>query len=92
MIEKPTKKDIDQIEEIQLSYRKSKSFFHCKSCIDQFLGSPLHEVMTPKEYGLYEVSSYEFLYPDGTKADITVVWCKRCSQKVWDGRDLMKIY
>lgn len=92
MKEKPTKNDIHHIEIADISYRKAKKFFHCKNCIEQFLGSPLHEVMTPKEYGMYEVSTYDFSYPDGSIAEIIVVWCKRCGRKIWDGRNLMKLY
>ena len=92
MNEKPTDEQVKQIEDTEISYRKAKNFFHCKNCIEQFLGSPLHEVMTPKEYGLYEVSSYEFTYPDSTKEEITVVWCKRCSRRIWDSRNMKKLY
>lgn len=80
------------MEGTSLSYRKAKNFFHCKSCMQQFLNSPLHEVMTPKEYGLYEVSTYDFKDPDGAEREITVVWCKRCGRQIWDSRSLHKSY
>lgn len=82
----PTEQEIKRIEETTLDYKKAKQFFHCKHCIDQFLGSELHEIMSPKDYGMYEVSTYSFQYPDGSKAEIIVVWCKRCGRKVWDSR------
>ena len=69
-----------------LDYSLVKSFMHCAHCMEQFLGSPLHDVMTPGEYGLYEASRYPFTYSDGTHADIVVVWCKRCGRSVWDSR------
>lgn len=84
--------DIKIIENIQLDYKKSKNFFHCKNCIEQFLGSELNKIMTPKEYGLYEIGMYDFCYPDGTMATIPVVWCKRCGKRVWDGRSYTKLY
>jgi formylmethanofuran dehydrogenase subunit E len=88
-MDEDTKKKIDSIP---LEYKKTKEFFHCKYCTEQFLGSDLHQVMTPKEYGLYEVGSYEFTYPDGNKAMIAVVWCKRCGRNVWDSRNYTKMY
>lgn len=82
------KKERDQLEEIQLDYKKAKGFVHCKNCTEQFLHSPLHEIMTPREYGMYEVSTYPFVYPDKKVRDIIVLWCKRCGNKVWDSRKL----
>lgn len=67
-----------------LEYSKAGNFFHCKHCIEQFLGSELHCVMTPREYGSYEVSSY----PLKTGETIVVVWCKKCGREVWDSREL----
>ena len=89
---KPTGTEIRQIEKIPIDYKRAKEFFHCKHCIEQFLGSELHDIMTPKDYGMYEVGTYEFAYPDGSKADIAVVWCKRCGRKVWDSRRYTKAY
>lgn len=85
---KYTDEEIKKIEEIEIDYTKAKTFFHCKECIEQFLGSPLHQSMTPKDYGVYEVNSLAFTYPDGNIKDIVVVWCKRCGKKVWDSRIL----
>lgn len=81
-----------EVDTRRLNYNKAVSFFHCKDCIEQFLGSELHESMTPREYGLYEVSNYEFEYPNGEKAMIIAVWCKRCERSVWDSRDMEKMY
>lgn len=74
----------------ELNYNKALNFLHCKSCIEQFLGSDLHKVMTPKEYGLYEASSYEYEHPSGEKEIIIVIWCKRCGRSVWDSRSVDK--
>lgn len=91
-MQNPTEEEIKKIDDTNLVYRKSKTFFHCRNCIEQFKGSPLHESMTPREYGIYEASSYDFTYPDGTVAEIYVVWCRRCGRDVWDSRDLTKLY
>jgi hypothetical protein len=91
-MQKPTAEEIKEIEAKELNVNKAKNFFHCGNCIEQFLGSSLHKVMTPKEYGLYEVSTYEFAYPNGTRAEIMVVWCKRCGKSVWDSRDFTRLY
>ena len=40
----------------KIDYNKAKSFFHCKKCMDNFIDSPLHSVMTPRDYGSYEVN------------------------------------
>lgn len=85
-------KDQKIVDAIQIDYKKMKSFTHCKNCIEQFLGSDLNKVMTPKEYGQYEVGFYDFTYPDGHTAEIPVVWCKRCGDRVWDGRNYTKTY
>ena len=68
---------------MEIDYNAMKQFFHCKNCIEQFLRSPLHEVMTPREYGQYEVGTY-----DMEGKEIAVVWCKRCGKVVWDSRQL----
>ena len=87
-----TETEIKQIEATNLDYKKTKEFFHCKYCIEQFLGSELHDVMTPKDYGMYEVGTIDFIYPGGEKDEIAVVWCKRCGRKVWDSRRYKKVY
>lgn len=87
-----SKIEIEQIDGFQFDYKKAKSFLHCKNCIDQFLGSQLHEVMTPREYGMYEASTYDFTYPDGSISTIIVFWCKRCGRSMWDSRNLKKMY
>jgi uncharacterized protein with PIN domain len=84
--------EIRQIEKIPLDYKQTREFFHCKHCIEQFMGSELHDIMTPRDYGMYEVGVYDFVYPDGSLAPIVVVWCKRCGRKVWDGRRYERIY
>lgn len=81
-----------ETENKELKYGKSKNFLHCAHCIKQFMGSELNETMTARDYGMYEVSGYPFVYPDGTRADIVVVWCKRCNRKVWDSRHLTNLY
>ena len=73
-------------EQIMLDYNKAKRFFHCKNCLEPFIGSELHQLMTPSDYGLYEASTYAFKHADGSKSDILVVWCKRCKRNVWDSR------
>lgn len=81
---------IKHVDNKSFDYKKTKLFLHCKECIEQFLNSELHKIMTPKEYGLYEVGISDFTYSDGTVVEVVVVWCKRCGKKVWDGRDLTK--
>ena len=83
---------IKEIENKELNYNKAEDFFHCKYCIEQFLVSELHKTMTPREYGMYEVSSYVFTYPRGKKGSIIVVWCKRCGRSIWDSRNLVARY
>ena len=75
----------------KLSYSKTKGFFHCKDCMEQFLGSPLHQTMSPRDYGMYEAGQQLFAYPGGEKRMIVVVWCKRCRRLVWDSRHLEPI-
>jgi len=87
-----TSSQIEEIQNTELSYNKAKNFLQCKHCTDQFLGTPLHETMTPKEYGIYEVSNYTFTYPKGLKEDIIVVWCKRCGRHIWDSRNFTSMY
>ena len=77
---------INEIKNMELSYNKAKDFFQCKHCINEFMNNSLHEHMTPREYGMYEASFYPFIYPGGKKAQIVVVWCKRCGRVVWDSR------
>lgn len=87
-----TENEIKQIEKTVLDYKKMKEFFHCKYCIEQFIGSELHDVMTPKDYGMYEAGTLNFTYPDGRNEEIAVVWCKRCGRRVWDSRRSAKMY
>ena len=77
-----------EINSVILKYGKAKGFIHCSYCLKQFNGSPLHESMSPRDYGMYEVSCYPFVYPGGIKKDIVAVWCKRCGRPVWDSRFL----
>ena len=81
-----TEEEKNEINSVTLNYHKAKGFMHCSYCLKQFNGSPLHESMTPREYGMYEVSSYTFSYPGGVKKDVVAVWCKRCGRPVWDSR------
>jgi uncharacterized protein with PIN domain len=92
MKKEPGALEVEQrhINSVVMDYKNTKKFFHCKHCIEQFLGSELHDIMTPKDYGMYEVGTYDFPYPKG-KEEIVVVWCKRCGRKVWDGRNYRKI-
>lgn len=62
-----------------LEYEKTKTFFHCSACIKPFLGSTLHEVMTPGDYGSYEAGLYQL-----DNLEIVVLWCKRCHRQVWN--------
>jgi formylmethanofuran dehydrogenase subunit E len=87
-----TDKEIEQIAGTPIEHDKTKTYFHCKGCMESFLESPLHKVMSPREYGLYEIGTSEFEYPDGKKVDIVVVWCKRCGLRVWDSRNLGKLF
>ena len=87
-----TKDEIEEIKNKELSYVKAKDFFRCKNCIDKFSKSALNKTMSPREYGMYEVSKYTFRYPRSRKAEVIVVWCKRCGRNIWDSRDLVSIY
>jgi len=76
-----------KIKDRVLSISKAKDFFHCKSCEVQFDSGPLKQSMTLRDFGLYEISKYAFLYPGKKKSvDIVVVWCKRCGRNIWDNR------
>jgi len=70
----------------EIKYEETKRFLHCGNCINQFVGSDLHEVMTPREYGLYEIGVSEV-----ENKEIVVVWCRRCGMKVWDSTILLTI-
>lgn len=86
------KKEIKEIMSKKLDYKKAKMFLHCKNCIDPFIDSNLHEVMTPRDYGNYEMSTHTFRYPNGDIANILVLWCKRCKKQVWDSRFLTHLF
>lgn len=93
---KLTKEEIDETEKIQVNYPENglpeTNWLHCKHCLSEFMNSPQHEVMSPRDYCSYEVSSYPFKYPNGVNANILVVWCKRCHRQVWDSRHLTSLY
>jgi hypothetical protein len=72
---------------VRFDYKKAKKFFHCKNCMESFLGSELHESMTPRQYGNYEVSTYDLETPSGESVETVVVWCKRCGKEVWNSYD-----
>lgn len=84
--------EIKEIENKRIYHSKGKNFFSCEYCLKQFTGSSLSETMTPRDYGMYEASNYSFTYPNGEKSDIVVVWCKRCGNRIWDSRDLVKAF
>lgn len=86
------KANIKKIQSQKLDYKKAGMFLHCKHCMDGFLGGGLHEIMTPRDFGMYEISDYPFEYPDGATANIMAVWCKRCGRRVWDSRHLQPLY
>lgn len=73
-------------EKVKFDYNKAKMFFHCRSCIEPFMGSELHESMTPREYGNYEIGTYDIKEGDTTK-EVVVAWCKRCQKEVWNSQD-----
>jgi hypothetical protein len=50
----------------ELVYEKAKRFIHCKNCLEHFNESPLHEVMTPRDYGVYEIAEFEIPIPNIT--------------------------
>lgn len=79
-------------KEIRYEDDEDMMFMHCKQCIDQFLGSPLHDQMSPRDYGQYEVASKPFEYPDGSMGQVVVVFCKRCHRLVWDSRHLTHLF
>ena len=82
----PSSSEIKEIENTRIYHSKGKNFFTCDYCMDQFSKSPLSKNMTPRDYGMYEASNYSFTYPNGEKADIVVIWCKRCGNRIWDNR------
>ncbi len=81
-----------KIMAVKLSYKNSKMFLHCQSCLGPFLNSAEHAKMSPREAMNYEVSSCPFKYPDGMVANIIVVWCKRCGRSVWDSRHMTHLF
>jgi hypothetical protein len=74
-----------------MDYSKAEMFMHCKFCLNQYNVTDVKYEYSPHEWLNYEASDYPYEYPDGTKARIIVVWCKRCKQKVWDSRHLKPI-
>lgn len=93
-MKKLTEKDIEEISKIKLDYNESQMFLHCKDCMDKFLKSADYKsgLISPKDWGQYQGASYPFTYPDGTTANIFVVWCNRCEKQVWDSRHLTHLY
>jgi hypothetical protein len=86
------KSNMKEIEDKVLHYGRAKNFLHCRGCMEYFIESPLHEHMTPRDWGMYEASTYVFTYPGGKKGDIIVFWCKRCSKPIWDSRNMLSSY
>jgi len=66
-----------------------QQFLHCKHCLDQFLGSPTHEHMSPAEFMDYCASAYPITLDDGAQERVFVLWCKHCKRRVWDSGHLM---
>ena len=83
-----TKKELKEIFEKEIKYEEATMFMHCQNCLSKFIGSELHSYKSAHEAMEYEVSSAPFVYPDGTKASVLVVWCKKCGKEVWDSRHL----
>lgn len=81
------KKTLMKVE--KLKYEDVKNFLHCKHCIEQFLESPLHEVMTPRDYSLYELGLSD-LEEDGNVRPVFILWCRRCGRQVWNSTILDK--
>ena len=92
MLKKMTKKEIQKIMNTKLDYKKAGMFLHCKNCLDPFLKSKEHEKMSARDWGEYEISDYVFTYPNKLKANILVLWCKRCGKEVWDSRYLTHLF
>jgi len=91
---KLNKKDQLKIEETKLDYEKAGMFLHCKECLEPFLKSLDYKagLISPRNAMAYEASSYPFAYPNGTVANIMVIWCKNCGKKVWDSRHMQHVY
>ena len=92
MLKIMTKKEIQKIMSTKLDYKKAGMFLHCKTCLDKFLGSKDNKKMSPRDFGSYEISDYVFTYPNKLKANILVLWCKRCGKEVWDSRHLTHLF
>lgn len=90
--ERHSKAQILRVKNIPLNRSRAKGFFQCKDCAEEFKKNNLSEFLSIKEYGMYEASLYCFEYPDGKKADIVVIWCKRCGKPVWDSRGFIKVF
>lgn len=89
-----TPEEQQEIMDKEILYEDDENtmFMHCKHCMDQFLGSPLHGQVSPREYGQYELAFTPFEYPDGHVAQIVVAFCKRCQRVVWDSRRLINLF
>jgi hypothetical protein len=82
------KSDIGKTMKIKLDYKKANMFAHCNHCLKK--GLPYNE--SPDSYMNYQMTSYPFTYPDKTKANILVVWCKKCKREIWDSRHLTHLF
>lgn len=93
-MKKPTQKEMEIIDKVKLDYDKPEMFLHCKDCMSKFLESADYKsgLMSPKDWGQYQGSTYPFTYPDRSTANIFVVWCNRCEKSIWDSRHLTHLY
>lgn len=85
---KLTDKATEETFKVKLDYKKVSNFLHCGDCLDKYNKSSLRHSLSPHEAMSYELSGYHFVYPDGKKAHILVVWCRKCKKSVWDSRHL----
>ena len=78
------KKTVNNILESGWNYEATKQFLHCKSCFEKLRESKELENSSPRDAMNYEIGVYPYIYKDGHKEGVIVVWCKKCKQMVWN--------
>jgi hypothetical protein len=94
-MKKLSKQDKEQVMAVQLTYEDVLNFGHCKECLGEYMAEREanggESDQSPQEVMAYELGSCPFVYPDGTRASVVSVWCKKCHRLVWDSRHLTHI-
>ena len=79
-----TEEQIKKTLNTQLHPENIIQYLQCVECLKK--GLPRDESV--KSFMHQIGATYGFTYPDGTRAQILVLWCKRCGKSIWDSRHL----